>query len=76
MTTNAPGNHGRPQRRRYPVPLTDSETRFTLGLQVEVAEVLQQHGYPAIKSENGLDLVELGNALFGFLYGNQAGDAR
>lgn len=54
--------------RLFPItPLPDDDWRFTLGLAVDVAEVLHQHGYPKITS--GMDVVGLQTALFQFLYG-------
>lgn len=56
--------------RRYPIPEPEQgdDARFTFGLTVEVAEVLQRHGYPAIGPEDPEDHIELSHALFGFLY--------
>ncbi|MFH8410706.1 hypothetical protein ACH4FX_38935 [Streptomyces sp. NPDC018019] len=52
--------------RRYPVrPRPGDDPRFTLGLVIDVAQVLQDHGYPPV---TGRDFVELQQALFGFLY--------
>lgn len=52
----------------YPLPLEiDSDARFTFGLVLDVAEVLARHGYPPL-SGDGLDHVDLGQALFRFLY--------
>jgi hypothetical protein len=45
----------------------DSDPRFTLGLVLDVARVLEQHGYPPIAK--GRELVDLQVALFRFLYG-------
>ncbi|MEV5944492.1 hypothetical protein [Streptomyces sp. NPDC051994] len=54
--------------RLFPIsPRSDDDPRFTLGLALDVAEVMHQHGYPQITS--GVDMVELQQALFGFLYG-------
>jgi len=54
--------------RQYPIrPRPDGDPRFTFGLTVDVAEVLERHGYPKITA--GLDMVDLQQALFGFLYG-------
>lgn len=54
--------------RQYPIrPAPDDDPRFTLGLVLDVAAVLEQHGYPAVKA--GLDLVDLRQALYRFLYG-------
>lgn len=52
--------------RAYPLPAVDEDPRFTFGLSVDVAKVLEQHGYPPIAT--GRDLVELQQALYGFLY--------
>jgi hypothetical protein len=53
--------------RQYPIrPQPDDDPRFTLGLAIDVAQVLQQHGYPEIT--NGLDFVDLQQALYRFLY--------
>lgn len=53
--------------RQYPIrPLLDDDGRFTIGLAVDVAKVLQEHGYPQIVG--GRDFLELQQALFRFLY--------
>lgn len=52
--------------RAYPLPRPADDARFTMGLLIDVAKVLQEHGYPPVK--NGLDLVDLQASLFGFLY--------
>lgn len=55
--------------RQYPIqPRPHDDPRFTLGLALDVAKVLHEHGYPQITS--GLDLVDLQQALFRFLYTN------
>jgi hypothetical protein len=41
------------------------DPRFTFGLLIDVAEVLVVHGYPQL---TGTDLVDLGQALFRYLY--------
>lgn len=59
------------QPRQYPIPRAASEQgdpRFTVGLLLDVGAALQAHGYPSVK--NGRDLVELQQALFGFIYGD------
>lgn len=56
--------------RVYPIarpPEGDSDPRFSFLLVIEVAQVLEKHGYPPIAT--GLDLAELQQALFGFIYG-------
>lgn len=66
MPTPSPDGHT--QVRRYPVAQNETDPRFTIGLVLEVAEVLQQHGYPRIEAANAADFVELQQALFAFLY--------
>ena len=57
--------------RLYPVgPAPDDDPRFTRGLALDVARVLETHGYPEITS--GRDFLELQQALFRFLYGPPA----
>lgn len=51
--------------RAYPLPRPENDPRFTLGMQLDVAQVLEKHGFPKV---SGVDLVELGQALFGFLF--------
>lgn len=53
-------------QRAYPLPRPADDDRFSLGLALDVAQVLVQHGYPPM--QGGLDLVELQQALFRFLY--------
>jgi len=53
--------------RQYPIrPRPAEDSRFTLGLALDVANVLHDHGYPKVTS--GRDFLELQQALFGFLY--------
>ncbi|QKW51054.1 hypothetical protein HUT08_17640 [Streptomyces buecherae] len=54
--------------RAYPIQSTDGrdDVRFTPGLVFDVARVIESHGYPPIAS--GLDLVELSQSLFRYLY--------
>lgn len=52
--------------RTYPLPRPAADPRFAVGLVIDVAAVLQQHGYPPIT--DGADLVRLQQALFRFLY--------
>lgn len=49
----------------YPLPPADGDPRFSLGLVIDVGEVLVTHGFPPPAGE---DLVELQQALFRFLY--------
>lgn len=54
----------------YPVPPPgDSDPRFSYGLLIDVAKVLAAHGLPAVRS--GTDMVQLQQALFGFIYGTK-----
>lgn len=54
--------------RAYPIrPQPEDDPRFTFGLTKDVADVLAEHGYPPIT--DGMDFVELQQALFRFLYG-------
>lgn len=53
--------------RTYPLPQPDDDPRFTIGLMIDVIDVLIAHGYPPL-SDSGLDHVELQGALFRFLY--------
>ncbi|MEV4423999.1 hypothetical protein AB0K23_01220 [Streptomyces sp. NPDC049602] len=56
--------------RAYPIsPRPDDDPRFTFGLTIDVAKVLEDHGYPPVKA--GLDIVNLRQALFGFLYAKE-----
>jgi len=58
--------------RRFPIrPKPADDARFTLGLALDVAKVLEEHGYLEITS--GRDFVDLQQALFGFLYGDRDG---
>lgn len=50
----------------YPLPQTDDDSRFSFGLVLDVAEVLERHGYP--RPAAGADWVELQQALWRFLY--------
>ena len=50
----------------YPLPRTEDDPRFSMGLLIDVIKVLNGHGYPPITK--GRDIVELQQALFGFLY--------
>ena len=48
-----------------PRPATNEDPRFSLGLALDVAEVLTRHGYPPL---TGADLVRLQQALFSLIY--------
>jgi hypothetical protein len=49
-----------------PRPASGEDTRFTLGLALDVADVLTRHGYPPPAA--GTDLIRLQQALFGAIY--------
>ena len=51
----------------YPLPRPDDDEdeRYTYGLLLDIARLIEQHGYPPIQGE---DMVELSLALFRFLY--------
>jgi hypothetical protein len=51
--------------RSYPLPRPEGDPRFTYGLHFEIGAVLEAHGYPKL---SGTDFVDLGQALFRFLY--------
>ncbi|MGW4520129.1 hypothetical protein [Amycolatopsis sp. NPDC004378] len=53
--------------RAYPLPQPENDSRFTIGLVLDVADVLTRHGYPPL-SGGGDDHVQLQQALFRFLY--------
>jgi hypothetical protein len=56
--------------RLYPIrPLPEADSRFTLSLAFDVADVLKDHGFPELAA--GLDFVDLQQALYGFLYGDR-----
>jgi hypothetical protein len=49
-----------------PRPVTGTDERFTIGLVIDVADVLARHGYPPLAC--GADLVRLQQALFTTIY--------
>lgn len=57
--------------RRFPLAARDNDARFTFGLVLDIASVIEGRGYPEVTAN---DLVELRQALFGFLYRTAAGD--
>lgn len=54
--------------RNYPLPRPENDPRFNIGLHLEVARVLTEYGFP---KPSGVDLVELGQSLFRFLYADE-----
>lgn len=48
-------------------PTTDHDPRFTMGLVLDIAEVLEDHGYP---KPSGRGYVDLQQHLFQVLYGD------
>ncbi|MFG3701606.1 hypothetical protein ACGF5C_27395 [Micromonospora sp. NPDC047620] len=55
----------------YPIHRPDSraDDRFTVGLALDVADVLTRHGYPPLT--RGVDLLRLQQALFTLIYQEQ-----
>ncbi|GAB7049379.1 hypothetical protein JCM9534A_45050 [Catenuloplanes indicus JCM 9534] len=49
----------------FPIP-TDGDSRFRYRLLVDVARVLERHGFPPVEAT--ADLVRLQQSLFNFLY--------
>lgn len=58
--------------RVFPLPRPEADPRFTVGLLLDVTQVLARHGYPADQA-TGHDLANLRQALFGFLYAPATG---
>lgn len=55
---------------RYPLIQPDGlSAQFTTSMAVDVASVLVKHGFPVVE---GMDLLELQQALHGFVYGGAA----
>lgn len=52
----------------YPIrrPADGTDSRFTVGLALDIAAVLARHGYPPITT--GADLLRLQQALFTLIY--------
>lgn len=66
LSADAVASEAKPER-RYPIsPRPAEDPRFTLGLALDVAKVLHEHGYPKVIA--GRDFLELQQTLFGFLY--------
>jgi hypothetical protein len=57
-----------PPTSAYPIPRPPSgnDPRFSVGLALDIAAVLHQHGYPPIAT--GADLTRLQQALFTVIY--------
>lgn len=55
-----------PANRAYPLPRPDADSRFSMGLILDVATALEAAGFPPIRE--GADIVALQQALFGFIY--------
>lgn len=58
--------------RTYPIPRPPDDQRLSAGLGIDVATVLQEHGYPPVS--DGADLISLLTALARFLYGPTSPD--
>lgn len=54
-----------PAGKVYPIPLPGDDPRFTIGLLVEVARVIEAAGYPKL---DPYDYPELSVALYRFIY--------
>jgi hypothetical protein len=57
------------EARAYPLgepTAAEDDTRFTIGLLRDVADVLERHGYPPVRA--ALDTVDLRQALYSFIY--------
>jgi hypothetical protein len=52
----------------YPIsrPTSGDDSRFTIGLALDGADVLARHGYPPLRT--GADLLRLQQALFTIIY--------
>jgi hypothetical protein len=62
------------ETRHYPLPQPASgeDPRFSSGLLLDVAKVLEQHDYPPVTT--GRDLLELQLVLFRYLYAAETAD--
>lgn len=60
--------------RQFPIAMAagEDDERFAFGLLLDVAKVLEQHGYPKLVA---MDVVHLRGALFDFLYKLPTGGA-
>jgi hypothetical protein len=65
------GTHTAQPAPAYPLPHPESgdDSRFTIGLTLDVADVLTRHGYPPLTA--GADLLHLQMALFAAIYQEQ-----
>ena len=59
--------------RDYPIERPEVDPRFSLGLTLDVAEVLADHGYPTLIA--GPDYADLQRCLWEFLYGTSSAQA-
>jgi hypothetical protein len=56
----------------YPLghPESGDDCRFTVGLVLDVADVLSKHGYPdMVSAESGADYLNVRDFLYQFIYG-------
>jgi hypothetical protein len=62
----------------YPLghPESGDDARFTVGLVLDVADVLAKHGYPdLVSATSGADFLHVQDVLYQFIYGPE-GDKR
>jgi hypothetical protein len=59
---------------QYPLARPAEDPRFTFGLIYEIGKLITEHGYPRV--DGGVDHVRLQQALFGFIYADEAGESR
>ncbi|MEH0821844.1 MULTISPECIES: hypothetical protein [unclassified Micromonospora] len=63
--------------RRFPIPRSADDPRFTFALALDVAQVLTAHGYPSMTEPydgRGADLLALQQALFSLNYGTDVSE--
>jgi hypothetical protein len=53
--------------RNYPIPAPADDPRFNMGLAIDLAGVLEAHGFPAL---TGGDIVQMQMALHSLIYGS------
>lgn len=51
--------------RNYPIPAPEDDPRFTFGFTLELAQVIERHGFPKL---TGPDLVQLQMAMYRMIY--------
>jgi hypothetical protein len=68
-----PNQAASPPAPAYPIrpPTSGADPRFTIGLALDIADVLTRHGYPALTC--GHDLAHWQDALFTTIYHHDKG---